>query len=226
MNQKRTLSNLISKSPFGSIQVHMEKTKQCAEELLVYIDAASSNDWDKATESRQKIIQLEKDADGLKAETRDLLPKSLFLFVPRGDLLDLIGLADEIPNTIKDISGLIYGRKMEIPSQLSGSFKDFVTEAVSAVTTASAAIDQLAEVSRLAFGNKASTELDKIISGLDSQEREIDQLEIVVRQQLFDIEKDFPPIDVMFLYDVINKIGELADRAEQLGHRLTLIAVR
>ena len=226
MNQKRTLSELISKSPFGPIQVHMEKTKQCAQELLVYLDAATSNDWNKATISRQKIIQLEKDADELKAETRDLLPKGLFLFVPRGDLLDLIGLADEIPNTIKDVSGLMYGRKMIIPSQISNSFKEFSTEAVSAVTTASAAIDQLTEVSRLAFGSKASTELDKIISSLDSQEREIDQLEVVVRQQLFDIEKDLPPVDVMFLYDVINKIGELADRAEQLGHRLTLIAVR
>ena len=226
MNQKRTLSELISKSPFGPIQVHMEKSKQCAEELLVYLDAAASNAWDKATISRQNIIQLEKDADELKAETRDLLPKGLFLFVPRGDLLDLIGLADEIPNTIKDVSGLMYGRKMIIPSQISTSFKEFSIEAVSAVTTASAAIDQLTEVSRLAFGSKASTELDKIISSLDSQEREIDQLEVVVRQQLFDIEKDLPPVDVMFLYDVINKIGELADRAEQLGHRLTLIAVR
>ena len=226
MNQKRTLSELISKSPFGPIQVHMEKSKQCAEELLVYLDAAASNDWDKVTISRQNIIQLEKDADELKAETRDLLPKGLFLFVPRGDLLDLIGLADEIPNTIKDVSGLMYGRKMIIPSQISTSFKEFSTEAVSAVTTASAAIDQLTEVSRLAFGSKASTELDKIISSLDSQEREIDQLEVVVRQQLFDIEKDLPPVDVMFLYDVINKIGQLADRAEQLGHRLTLIAVR
>ena len=226
MNQKRTLSELISKSPFGPIQVHMEKSKQCAEELLVYLDAAASNDWDKATISRQNIIQLEKDADELKAETRDLLPKGLFLFVPRGDLLDLIGLADEIPNTIKDVSGLMYGRKMIIPSQISTYFKEFSIEAVSAVTTASAAIDQLTEVSRLAFGSKASTELDKIISSLDSQEREIDQLEVVVRQQLFDIEKDLPPVDVMFLYDVINKIGELADRAEQLGHRLTLIAVR
>ena len=226
MTSRGTFSELISRSPFGPIQVHMEKTKRCAEELLIYIDAASSNDWDKATISRQKIIQLEKDADGLKAETRDLLPKGLFLFVPRGDLLDLIGLADEIPNTIKDISGLIYGRKMKIPSQISTSFKDFLSEAVSAVTTASAAIDQLTEVSRLAFGSKASTELHKIISGLDSQEREIDQLEVVVRQQLFDIEKNLPPVDVIFLYDVINKIGELADRAEQLGHRLTLIAVR
>ena len=81
-------------------------------------------------------------------------------------------------------------------------------------------------MSRLAFGSKVSTELDKIISGLDSKEREIDQLEVVVRKQLFDIEKDLPPVDVIFLYDIINKIGELADRAEQLGHRLTLIAVR
>jgi len=226
MNQKRTLSELISKSPFGPIQFHMEKTKRCAEELLVYLDAAISKEWDKAAISREKIIELEKDADELKAETRDLLPKGMFLFVPRGDLLDLIGLADEIPNTIKDISGLMYGRKMVIPSQISTTFKEFSTEAVSSVTTASAAIDQLAELSRLAFGTKASTELDKIISGLDSKEREIDQLEVLVRKQLFDIEKDLAPVDVIFLYDIINKIGELADRSEQLGHRLTLISVR
>jgi uncharacterized protein Yka (UPF0111/DUF47 family) len=30
----------------------------------------------------------------------------------------------------------------------------------------------------------------------------------------------------MFLYDVINKIGELSDRAEQVGHRISLIASR
>ena len=66
----------------------------------------------------------------------------------------------------------------------------------------------------------------KIISNLDSLEEESDRSEVTVRLQLFDIEKDFPPIDVIFLYDVINKIGELADRAEQVGHRLTLIAVR
>ena len=44
--------------------------------------------------------------------------------------------------------------------------------------------------------------------------------------KLFKIEKDLPPVDVMFLYDVINKIGELSDRAEQVGHRISLIASR
>ena len=68
MNQKRTFSELISKSPFGPIQVHMGKSKECAKELLVFLDAATDNDWDKATISRKQIIQLEKDADELKAE--------------------------------------------------------------------------------------------------------------------------------------------------------------
>ena len=84
----------------------------------------------------------------------------------------------------------------------------------------------MSEVSRLAFGSRASDALKKIISKLDSLEAESDKSEVTVRRQLFDIEKDLPPVDVMFLYDVINKIGELADRAEQVGHRLTLIAVR
>jgi uncharacterized protein Yka (UPF0111/DUF47 family) len=57
-------------------------------------------------------------------------------------------------------------------------------------------------------------------------EAESDRSEVMIRRQLFDIERDLPPIEAMFLYDVINKIGELADRAEQVGHRLSLIAVR
>ena len=216
MKSKGTFSDLISKSPFGPIQVHMQKSLECAEELLLFLEAVINDDWDKATASRKKISKLEKEADKLKAETRDLLPKGMFLFVPRGDLLDLIGLADEIPNTIKDISGLVYGRQMAIPSQISASFMEFASEAVQIVTTAALAIDQLSEVSRLAFVSRASGELDE----------ESDRSEVTVRLQLFNIEKDFPPIDVIFLYDVINKIGELADRAEQVGHRLTLIAVR
>ena len=226
MKAQKTFSDLISKSPLGPIQVHMKKSKDCAEELIIFIKAVIEGKWDKALLSREKIVVLEKDADVLKAETRDLLPKGLFLSVPRGDLLDLIGLADDIPNTIKDISGLILGRNMMIPKQISGAFNELVKESVGIVITAATAIDQLGEVSKLAFGSRASNKLDEIILKLDSLEADNDSTEVTVRRQLFDIEKDLPPVDVMFLYDVINKLGELADRAEQVGHRITLIAAR
>ena len=226
MKTQKTFSDLISRSPLGPIQVHMEKSKECSEELVTFIEAVIQDNWVKASLSRDKIVILEKEADVLKAETRNLLPKGLFLSVPRGDLLDLIGLADEIPNTVKDISGLVLGRHMTIPKPICVAFKELVKEAVSIVTTAATGIDQLSEVSRLAFGSRASNKLDEIISQLDSLEANNDSAEITVRQQLFDLEKDLPPVDVMFLYDVINKLGELADRAEQVGHRITLIAAR
>ena len=226
MKTQKTFSDLISKSPLGPIQVHMEKSKECSEELVTFIEAVIQDNWVKASLIRDKIVILEKEADVLKAETRNLLPMGLFLSVPRGDLLDLIGLADEIPNTVKDISGLVLGRHMTIPKQICGAFEELAKEAVSIVTTAATGIDQLSEVSRLAFGSRASSKLDKIISQLDSLEANNDDVEITVRRQLFNLEKDLPPVDVMFLYDVINKLGELADRAEQVGHRITLIAAR
>ena len=68
--------------------------------------------------------------------------------------------------------------------------------------------------------------METLIEKLDSLENSNDQTEITLRGELFKIEKDLPPVDVMFLYDVINKIGELSDRAEQVGHRISLIASR
>ena len=223
MKTQKTFTDLISKSPLGPIQAHMEKSKDCAEELITFFEAVIQDNWDKASLSRDKIVILEKEADVLKAETRNLLPKGLFLSIQREDLLNLIGLADEIPNTVKDISGLVLGRHMTIPKQICGAFNKLVKEAVSIVTTAATGVDQLSEVSRLAFGSKASNKLDEIISQLDSLEDKNDDAEITVRRKLFELEKDMPPVDVMFLYDVINKLGELADRAEQVGHRITLI---
>ena len=68
--------------------------------------------------------------------------------------------------------------------------------------------------------------MQELIEKLDSLENTNDQSEITLRAELFAIEKDLPPVNVMFLYNVINKIGELSDRAEQVGHRISLIASR
>ena len=48
--------------------------------------------------------------------------------------------------------------------------------------------------------------MQTLVEKLDSLENSNDQTEITLRGELFKIEKDLPPVDVMFLYDVINKI--------------------
>jgi len=227
INMKSTgFTDLIRKSPFGPIQKHMEKSKLCVNELLKFLDAASVADWDKAIQSRKVILDLENDADSLKAETRALLPKSIFLAVPREDILDLIKLADDIPNIVKDISGLMLGRKMEIPQEINSSFLQFSQEASKIAYAAFDAMDQLGDLFQFSFGGNAANRMEELLELLDGLEGQNDLSEVTLRAELFSIEKNLPPVNVIFLYDIINKIGEISDRSEQLGHRISLIASR
>ena len=219
-------SDIIRKSPFGPIKAHMEVSKNITEELINFLESAVNSDWNKATESRKVISQLENEADVLKAETRGLLTKSLFLAVPREDILDLIRLADDIPNTVKDISGLMIGRQMEIPAEIATSFMLFANESASITNAAGEAVDHIDELVQFSFGGNAADKMQDLIAKLDLLENKNDQTEVTLRAELFAIEKDLPPVNVMFLYDIINKIGELSDRSQQVGHRISLIASR
>ena len=220
------LTDIIKKSPFGPIKAHMEVSNSSAEELINFIESAINLDWNKATKSRKSILELENEADALKAETRSLLTKSLFLAVPREDILDLIKLADEIPNTVKDISGLMIGRQMEIPSEIAPSFLLFAKEAAAIILSASEAIKYIDEVFQFSFGGNAANKMQELIEELNCLENKNDQSEITLRAELFLIEENLQPVNVMFLYNIINKIGELSDKAEQVGHRISLIASR
>ena len=219
-------TDIIKKSPFGPIRAHMLVSKASVDELITFLKSAIDSDWNEAVKSRKVISDLENQADALKAETRGLLTKSLFLAVPREDILDLIKLADDIPNTVKDISGLMIGRQMEIPAKISSSFLHFAKETAVISDAASEAVNYIDELFQFSFGGNAAIKMQQLLEKLDSLENKNDQTEINLRAELFAIEKDLPPVNVIFLYDIINKIGELSDRAEQVGHRISLIASR
>ena len=54
-------------------------------------------------------------------------------------------------------------------------------------------------------------------------EKQADRQEIDIRQALLAIEGDYAPLDVMFIYRVIDWIGTLADRADRVGTRLQIL---
>jgi predicted phosphate transport protein (TIGR00153 family) len=68
--------------------------------------------------------------------------------------------------------------------------------------------------------------VEKLIEELDRLESSNDKVQIKVRTKLFSLEKNMPPVDVMFLYKIIDRIGELADIAQKVGSRLQLLIAR
>ena len=65
--------------------------------------------------------------------------------------------------------------------------------------------------------------VESLIDELDRIETETDDLEAGLRGALFEIEDSLDPVTAMFLYQVIERTGEIADMAERVGRRLELL---
>ncbi|OWL89735.1 TIGR00153 family protein [Halopseudomonas aestusnigri] len=217
---------LFGRSPIGPMQQHIAKAHECAAQLLPFIDALQAEDWTEAERLQKQVAQLERDADKLKKDVRVHLPKSLFLPVPRSDLLELLSVQDKVANRAKDIAGLMFGRRMVIPPSLFPDFRAFVQRSIDAAAQALKAMNELDELLETGFAGREVTLVERLIEELDRIEHDTDNMQIGLRAQLFKLEKDWPPVDVMFLYQIIEWIGDVADRAQRVGNRLELLMAR
>jgi len=221
-----SLAGLFGRSPIKPLQEHIRKAHQCAEMLVPFTESMIAADWQLASDAQQRISALEKEADELKREIRRRLPKSLFLSFPREDLLDLLASQDKVANKAKDIAGLMYGRRMTIPAALAEPMLRYVRASVAASSQAVKAIGELDELIETGFGGHEIKLVEKLIEDLDNLEQDTDEQQIAIRTQLFAIEKELHPVDVMFLYRIIEEVGELADRAQRVGGQLQMLLAR
>src|SRR5690606_6467062 len=157
---------------------------------------------------------------------RQHLPKSLFLPVPRSDLLELLSVQDKIANRAKDIAGLMLGRCMTVPQPLQPQMFEFVQRCVEASAQALKAMKELDSLLETGFSGREVTLVESMVEELENIERDTDRMQVTVRRALFKLEKDLPPVDVMFLYKIIEWTGDVADRAERVGNRLEQLLAR
>jgi len=217
------ISKIFGASPVGPIQDHMNACYKCSKELITFFGHVVNADWDKVKASRTRIVELEHEADDLKKQIRSQLPKSLFMPVPRQDLLELLLVQDRIANRARDVSGLVLGRRMTIPPSMQEDFLAFVSRNVDAAKQARKSIRELDELYETGFRGAEAKLVESLVEELHQIEDDTDVMQARIRTELFSIEKDLPPIDVIFLYRVIELTGEIGDMAERLGRRLEVI---
>ena len=218
--------SLFGRSPIGPMQQHIAKAHECAANLVPFFEAVIAQDWAEVARVQEEMVRLEKEADKLKKSVRLNLPKSLFLPVPRSDLLELLSVQDKVANKAKDIAGLMLGREMAIPGELQPLVRAFVQRTVDASAQALKAMNELDELLETGFGGREAKLVETLVEELDGIEDDTDRLQIEVRRALFKLEKDMPAVDVMFLYQIIDWVGDVADRAQRVGNRLEQLLAR
>jgi len=226
MSINNPLANLFGRSPIKPIQDHMTAACDVANQLPDFFQAIIAEDWPRAEAIQQAIAEKENHADELKKNLRLHLPKSLFLPVPRTDLLELLSMQDAIANAARDIAGIMLGRKMMIPESIQASMVEFVQSAINAANQALKAINELDELLETGFAGRELMVVENIIEVLDELEHRADKLEVSLRAELFALEDSLAPVNVMFLYRVIDTIGDLSNCAQKVGSRLQLLLAR
>lgn len=223
---RTTIASLFGSSPVAPLQSHMASVQACIIELVPFFKAVLKEDWIEAKIQQKNISKLEREADKLKKKLRLQLPKSLFMPVSRRDLLEVLTMQDKIANKAKDIAGIIIGRKMTFPKEVSEKLISFVKRCIDASKQAQKAINELDELVETGFSGREVKLVQEMIKKLDEIESDTDKIQVKVRGELFKKEKDLPPVDVMFMYRIIDGIGDLGDLSQRVGSRLELMLAR
>ena len=217
------LGELFGRSPIRPIQQHMAKAQNCVALLESFFEQTVQENWVEAEKIQQEISNAENEADELKRDIRIHLPRSLWLPVARTDLLELLHIQDDLADTAKDIAGLMLGRKMVMPESIVDSMREYFQINLKTSAQALKVINELDELLETGFSGKETSLVENFVAELDLLERESDEHQVGLRANLMATEESLPPVQVMFYYNVIDKLGDLSDISKMIGSRLLLL---
>ena len=226
MRKKPQIAAVFSKSPFKVLQTHMGIVRECVLEVPTLFEALISNDQKSLTAQQEKIFAKEEEADNLVDDLRMHLPRSLFMAVDRRDLLDLLDSQDNIADTAQDIAGLMMERDMSVPEEMVEPLQALVQRCVDACLHAATIVERIDELIETGFRGREATSVEDLVEELSNIEDDTDHMGQKLAQVLFANEDNMKPVSVMFWYQMIQWVGDLADHAEAVGKQMRLLIAK
>ncbi len=216
------LAGLLRKSPFKPVQEHMRTVFSCVCLLPSLFDALYEGDKEQLIEIANEIAHLESEADKIKSKLRLQLPKSLFMPVDRRDLLTLLRDQDAIADYVEKISQVLTSRDMEVPEEIKGLLDELIEATMEISFEAKLMIEELDELVQVGFGGREHDKVIQMIAGVRKSEHNVDNILHRIKRALFEAEDKLPPISVIFWYQLIDILGDISDKAENMSDRLLL----
>jgi predicted phosphate transport protein (TIGR00153 family) len=226
MRTLNPLASLFGKSPFGPLREHMKLVSECAGLMIPLFEALAEGDREKVEQTKQKIFQLEKDADEVKNEIRVNLHRRLFLPVDRGDLLRLLKTQDSIADRVQDVAALVFMGKLRIPAAQSEGLMSFVKLNLDATLQCEDIISQLDELLEVGFRGKTVEHVEEMVKQLSQIETASDDAGLDLTRAFLENESEPLTVSKLLWLDVIRKLGNIADKAENVGDCMRLLIAR
>jgi len=220
----RTFAKLFGRSPFMPLQTHMDKAVECVHKAIEALNLFLAGDFDRLGEYAELVSRLEHDADRIKNDIRNHLPKGMFLPVDRTNLLSILSNQDSIADKAENIAILLTFKRVNIADAIKGDFRLFVDKNVQAVHSVQAVIGQLDELMESGFGGAEADRVKHMVEEVALQEHEADVIQRRLLKTMLAREGDFTYGEFFLWTRIIQQVADLSNLAEKLGNmvRMTL----
>ena len=217
------IASIFAKSPFKPLRDHMDKVVESVVPLNDFFEALFQEDYSKIEQIQQQVIQAEKEADSIKNEVRNHLPRNIFMPINRRYLLEMLDMQDSIADVAQDIVILLNIRRMSLTKELSQDVIHFVKKSQDVCYLARGLTQEFGDVIESGFGRHEIKKLLEMIDNVSIAETEADNLEDALVRRLYEVEEKMNSVDAVFWYKIFELIGDIADFSKKSGNRLRLM---
>ncbi|ALM75903.1 TIGR00153 family protein [Thermococcus barophilus] len=201
---------------FEAINRHLEMVGLTLEKLNEMIRVYLEGDFEKAEDLMREVENYEREADTLRREIETMLYQGAFLPANRGDYVRLSELIDNTADAAESAAHVLILAKPKVPKELKEEIMQLVDASLKTYEYVRKAVELLNEDVNEALEYAKKTE---------EQEENADKLEYDILKKMFESEK-ITTYAKLIWNQVITKIGDIADRAEDASDQVMLMAIK
>lgn len=217
------IMNLFGRSPFAPLQSHMNQVSECVKLLKTLFEAVNRKDYEAVQLITNKICELEHEADITKNDIRNHLPKSLFLPIDRGNLLEVLGIQDKIADRAEDVGILLTLKQIEMLEMFKNDFNEFLDKIIETFDHARLIIKEMHELLESSFGGAEAQKVRAMVDEVSFREHEADLIQRKLLKSLFKSENEMTYSSFHLWLKIFETLGSISNLSEKLANRVGLM---
>ena len=213
----RSIAKVFGRSPFVPLQMHMEKVGECVEKIQKIFEPYRRGDMEMVRTLAEEMSKLEHEADHLKHDIRNNLPRGLFMPVDRANLLRILSTQDSIANHAENIGVILTFKHARVFDGFNSAFDAFLGKGLETFSLARSIVDELDELLETGFGGAEANSVRELVDKVALMEHETDVSQHGLVRDLLAHEDDISYGDFFLWTRIIRQIATIADKSESLA---------
>ena len=208
---------LRKKSPFDQLLEHMLKVVECIDILGEGLIQYYKGDYKDFSDLAKKVSKIEHEADIIKSNLRNHLPKTLFMPVDKGKFLWALREQDKILDHAENLAKMLDMRHTKIPKELQENFIEHFKQVMNTVKAMEDAVCSIRDLVETSFVKREREQTKQFVYKVHEFEWKADEIKYTLTKGIYKLEKKLDPMDTYHLLKIADWVDDIADHSENVA---------